>query len=78
MTDRSSDEAHVREVIRQFDEALERRDLESALALCANDIVFIGSGEGEQAVGQEAVIDMVRALAAQAADVEFSVATLAV
>ncbi len=73
MTDSLSDEAQVREAVRQFDEALDRRDLESALALCTNDIVFVGSGEGEQAVGRAAVIDMAQALAAQAADVEFTV-----
>ena len=74
MTDASSAEAHVREAVRQFDKALERRDLESALALCTNDIVFIGSGQGEQAVGQEALVDMARALAGQAGDVQFTVA----
>lgn len=73
MADLAADEAHVREVVRQFDEALDRQDLASALALCSKDIVFVGSGEGEQAVGHEAIIGMARTLAAQAADVEFTV-----
>ena len=73
MTNQSTDEARVRQVIRQFDEALERRDLHAALAMCASGVVFIGSGEGEQAVGREAVVQMATALAEQAADVEFAV-----
>ena len=73
MTDHNSDEAAVRQVIRQFDDVLARRDVASALAMCTSDVVFIGSGEGEQAVGREALIAMARAVAGQAADVEFTV-----
>jgi len=73
MTGRRSNEAEVREVVRRFDEALERRDLEAALSLCTSDVVFIGSGEGEQAVGQEAVVRMAMDLAPQSAETHFTV-----
>ena len=73
MSDGSLDEAEVREVVRRLDDALERRDLETALSLCTDDVVFIGSGEGEQAVGQDAVVRMAMDLASRSADIGFTV-----
>ena len=34
-----------------LDEAFERRDLEAVIDLCSRDVVFIGSGEGEEGLG---------------------------
>jgi len=73
MSDRVSDVTAVQETVRQFDEALTRHDLDSALALCVDEVVFIGSGTGEQAVGKQAVVKMATALAAHATDVDFTV-----
>ena len=73
MADPRSEDAAVRDVVQRFDEALDRQDLEAALALCTDDVVFIGSGEGEQAVGRDAIVDMALTLAEKAADAEFRV-----
>jgi uncharacterized protein (TIGR02246 family) len=75
MPDRTSDEADVREVVRQFDDALERLDLEAALSLSTEDLVFIGSGQGEQAVGRDAVLRMAEELASRSADIDFTITT---
>lgn len=72
--DPTSDEAEVRDVVERFDEALEHRDLATAMSMCTNDVVFIGSGEGEQAVGQEAVVRMVTELAPRSAGTDFTIA----
>lgn len=73
MTDPASVEADVRDVVQRFEAALERGDLETALSLCTQDVVFIGSGEGEQAVGQDAVVRMAAELAARSAEIDFRV-----
>jgi uncharacterized protein (TIGR02246 family) len=57
------DEQSVRDAFTALDEAFERRDLDAALALCAEDVVFIGSGDGEEAVGRDAIAPMFAALA---------------
>lgn len=72
MSSGASEEVTVRQVVRQLDQALKDRDLEAALSLCTQDVVFIGSGEGEQAVGEEAVVRMAMELASRAADTEFT------
>src|SRR4051794_25948728 len=72
MADQRSDAA-VREVVLRFDEALDQQDLATALALCTDDVVFIGSGEGEQAVGRDAVAELAVSLAERIRDVEFRV-----
>lgn len=69
----TSDEAEVRDIVRQLDDALERHDLDVALSLCTDDVVFIGSGEGEQAVGKDAVVAMAMNLASRSADTHFTV-----
>lgn len=45
----------VRDALTVLDEAFERRDLRAAFELCAEDVVFIRSGEGEEAVGPEEI-----------------------
>lgn len=69
----SLDEVEVREVVRRLDDELERRDLATALSLCTDDVLFIGAGEGEQAVGQDAVVRMAMDLASLSADIDFTV-----
>lgn len=53
----------MRDTLRLLDDAFERWDLESVLDLCTEDVVFIGSGAGEEAVGREAIRPMFAALA---------------
>lgn len=75
MTDRrAAAAAAVRDVLQRFDDALERNDVEGALDLCTEDVVFIGSGEGEQAVGRKAIVEMAMRLADRASDTQFRVA----
>ena len=63
----------MREVVRLLDDALARLDLDAALSLCTDDVVFIVSGEGEQAVGRDAIVQMAMDLASRSADSEFTV-----
>jgi uncharacterized protein (TIGR02246 family) len=53
--------------------ALEQQDIEAALACCTEDVVFIGSGEGEEAVGRAAIKEMVRTLGSETADTSFRI-----
>jgi uncharacterized protein (TIGR02246 family) len=62
----------VRAALIALDEAFQRRDLAAALALCTQDVVFIGSGEGEVAVGREAIAPMFAALAPHLEHLVFS------
>ena len=71
---RRSDEAEVRAAFAAFDAALEVGDLDEALGWCSDDIVFIGSGEGEEAVGRDALPRMFAALAPLSDGLQFSVA----
>ncbi len=74
MTDsQASDAAAVRAVVQRFDKALERQDLEAALDLCTDEVVFIGSGEDEQAVGRKAIVEMAMRLAERASGTEFRI-----
>ena len=57
-----------------LDEAFARHDLDAALALCTEDVVFIGSGAGEEAVGRDAIAPMFAALAPQVEGLQFSLA----
>jgi uncharacterized protein (TIGR02246 family) len=66
------DEAAVRDALAALDAAFERRDVDAALCLCADDVVFIGSGEGEEAVGRDAVVGMLAAIAPNAEGAEFT------
>ena len=68
----------VRDALRALDEAFEQRDLQAALRMCTDDVVFIGSGEGEEAVGRDAIGPMFSDLAPQLEGLQFSVAWEAV
>jgi uncharacterized protein (TIGR02246 family) len=68
------DEAAVREALTALDEAFARRDLAAVLALCTDDVVFVGSGEGEEAVGREAMAAMLAGLAPQLEGAELTLA----
>jgi uncharacterized protein (TIGR02246 family) len=68
------DEEAVRAALSALDEAFECRDLPAALDLCAEDVIFIGSGEGEEAVGREQIGPMFAALAPQLDGMKFSLA----
>ena len=70
----NSDAEAVRDALTALDEAFERRDLQAALDLCTEDVVFIGSGEGEEAVGRDEIGPMFAALAPQLEGMEFSLA----
>lgn len=59
MTD---DEQAVRQALAALDEALDRGDLSAVLELCTEDVVFIGSGEGEEAIGRSAIAPMFESL----------------
>ncbi len=61
----------VRDALRALDEAFEQRDLQAAVRLCTEDVVFIGSGEGEEAVGRDAIGPMFSALAPHLEGSEF-------
>ena len=70
----AEDEAAVRAALAALDAAFERRDAAAALDLCTDDVVFIGSGDGEEAVGRDAVAAMVAALAPEMDGAAFSLA----
>jgi uncharacterized protein (TIGR02246 family) len=59
----SGDEQLVRDALTALDEAFERLDLEAVLNLCTEDVIFIGSGIGEEALGREAIGPMFASLA---------------
>jgi len=53
--------------------ALDDGDIDAVLALAIDTVVFIGSGEGEQAVGRAAVQEMFEQVAVLAEGTEFHV-----
>jgi ketosteroid isomerase-like protein len=63
---RAADEAAVLAVVHEFDEALERGDVETVSTLCLEDFVFFGSGRGEESRGPAGLVDMLTALRAEA------------
>ncbi|MGL6278043.1 MAG: nuclear transport factor 2 family protein [Gaiella sp.] len=67
-----SDRQAVRRALALLDDAFDRRDLEAVLQLCTEDVVFIGSGEGEEAVGRDAIGPMFAALAPHLDGLTFS------
>lgn len=64
--------AAVLDALTDLDAAFERRDLSAILDLCTSDVVFVGSGEGEEAIGRENIEVMFAAIAERAEGVEFS------
>ena len=65
------DEDAIDEAVRTLLEAIDTGDLETVLALCTDDVVFIGSGEGEQAVGRPQIAAMFETVASLAGDTDF-------
>jgi uncharacterized protein (TIGR02246 family) len=63
----------ARDAWRQFEGALDSGDLDGALSLCVPDVLFIGSGEGEQVRGVEQVRAMFARLIAGHPDTGFEV-----
>ena len=68
----SGDEEDVRRALADLDSAFARKDFDGVLELCADDVVFIGSGNGEEAVGRSAIGPMFATLEAQIEELEFS------
>lgn len=60
-----------RDALTALDEAFARGDVAGALRLCTDYVLFIGSGDGEEAVGRDAIGPMFKALAPQLEDVTF-------
>lgn len=67
-----NDATAVRDALTALDNAFARRDLQAALDLCMEDVVFVGSGQGEEAVGRDEIGPMFAALAPQLEGMEFS------
>ncbi len=70
----ADDDAAVRDALTALDAAFEQGDLEAILDLCTGDVVFIGSGEGEEAVGRDGVAAMLKRIAPKAEATEFDLA----
>ena len=68
----NDDAEAVRAAVSALDEAFERFDLNAVMELCTKDVVFIGSGDGEEAVGRDEIGAMFARLAPQLASTEFS------
>ena len=66
------DRQAVRDALASLDDAFDRHDLAAVLELCTEDVVFIGSGECEEAVGRDAIGPMFDALAARLEGPTFS------
>jgi uncharacterized protein (TIGR02246 family) len=68
----ASDVDAVRGALVALDDAFARKDLDGVLDLCTEDVVFIGSGDGEEAVGRDAIGPMFAALGPHLEGLEFS------
>jgi uncharacterized protein (TIGR02246 family) len=66
------DSAAVMAAFHALDEAFARHDLDAVLDLCTEDVVFIGSGAGEEAIGRDAIAPMFAELRPQLDGLEFS------
>ena len=64
----------VRDAFAALDAAFDRRDLDSVLDLCTEDVLFIGSGDGEEAIGRYAIGPMFAGLSSRLDSVDFAVA----
>jgi uncharacterized protein (TIGR02246 family) len=69
----SDDQQEVHQALEQLDQAFDRRELDVVLNLCSEDIVFIGSGNGEEAVGHVELAAMLEAVEPTSADHTFRV-----
>jgi uncharacterized protein (TIGR02246 family) len=66
------DAAAVRQALDELQQAFDRGDVDSVVARCAGDVVFFGSGEGEEAVGREQLAATLTALAPKVAGSAFA------
>ena len=60
--DADEDRAAVRRVVQDFEAALDADDVDALRLLCVDDLVFRGSGEGEESVGPEELLLMLSEL----------------
>ena len=67
-----SPEDEVRAALDELDAAFARGDLEAVRELCTEDVLFIGSGDGEEAVGRDAIGPVFNALVERVGPIEFS------
>src|SRR6476661_669967 len=67
-----TDAQSVRDALTALDDAFAGGDIPAVLSLCTEDVLFIGSGDGEEAVGREAIGPMFTALSAQLEGLKFS------
>lgn len=67
----NDDEAAVRDALVQLDAAFAHGDPQAIIDLCTEDVVFIGSGEGEEAVGPDGLTGMFAAMAERAGGATF-------
>lgn len=69
------DEQLARDAFGALARAFEQGDLDAVLDLCTEDVVFIGSGDGEEALGRDAIRPMFAALVRRVeGDIEWSLA----
>ena len=66
------DEDDVRAALSALDDAFARADLAAVYELCTEDVVFIGSGEGEEVVGRDGIGPMFEALLGRVGPIDFS------
>jgi uncharacterized protein (TIGR02246 family) len=66
------DSTAVLAAFQALDEAFAHHDLDAVLGLCTKDVVFIGSGAGEEAIGRAAIEPMFMELAPRLDGLEFS------
>jgi ketosteroid isomerase-like protein len=65
-------EDDVRAALVALDDAFARRELDAVRDLCTEDVLFIGSGDGEEAIGRDAIGPMFAELGSRVGPIEFS------
>lgn len=65
-------EHDVEAALAALDDAFDRRDMDAVRALCTEDVVFIGSGDGEEAFGRETIEPMFAELSERIGPIGFS------
>jgi uncharacterized protein (TIGR02246 family) len=67
-----ADEDDVRAALTALDDAFARGDLAAVRELCTENVVLIGSGEGEEMVGRDAIEPMFTTLLERVGPIDFS------
>ena len=67
-------EEEARAALDALDDAFASGDLAAVRGLCTEDVVFIGSGDGEEATGRDAIEPMLAELGRRVGPVAFSLA----